>query len=255
MGSHLSVALSSAICWIGEGYLQAAEMPLDSSSAAPWCSMFGTVMALLVYAALRALLNRRRTAARAAARVRAPAEAYVLTSDEERLLASCVDGVFRQVVWDVNAVYLVRGETDCIKIEVTADGPPPNVRSGGYDEVVFIRVKVLPRSPHFASEGEDGLCYRVLAADVRIQAVKIARTAVVFPSGRPALPSTVDEQSVTVDAGVLLTLDDGLVLPAVLLHNSFGFATWPELRLYPSDDVDECLERCYSLRAPAADEM
>jgi hypothetical protein len=179
-------------------------------------------------------------------------EHYTLTDAEERLLASCVGSTFHQIVWDLNAVYLVTGETGCIKIEVVADAPPRGIRCDDYDEIVFIRMESLAPSPHFELAGEEGFWYRVVASESRIRAIEIARAAVGFPSGVVSSPDTTNGEGahVIADAGVLITLEDDLVLPAVPLFNSFGFATWPETRLYQRAEVDALLEGKYSLRPP-----
>lgn len=177
------------------------------------------------------------------------AEGYTLTHSEERILASCVGSVFDQIVWDLNAVYLVSADTACIKIEVVADVPPPGVRSDEYDEVVFIRVDSFAPAPHFDSAGEEGFWYRVVASESRIRNVEIARAALCFPSGIVSSPNSIRDEDlyVLVDAGVLLTLDNDLIVPAVSLFNSFRFAMWPDARLYERAEVDSFVAGTYAL--------
>lgn len=177
-------------------------------------------------------------------------QGHTLSDAEERILAACAGSAFRQIVWDINALYLVVGDA-CIKVEVVADAPPRAVRNDEYDEIVFVRVHVMPQCHHFETAGENGFWYRVLATDARIQVVEVARTAIRFPSGLVASPESIncDEAYVVADAGVVLTLDDGRVLPAVSLFNSFGFATWPETRLYQRAEVEAHMRGKYVLRA------
>lgn len=179
---------------------------------------------------------------------------YTLLEAEERILAKCIGRVFRQVVWDLNAVYMVATGGDSVKIEVLADAPPPEMAAAEYDEVVFVRVDSLNRPPEFNAGGEEGFWYKVLGENTSIIAVDVARTAVQFPGGVTFLPTEVSagHRHVLADAGVVLTLPGGSILPAVSLFNSFGFATWPEPRLYDRVEVDQHLKGKYSLRRVAA---
>lgn len=172
---------------------------------------------------------------------------FTLTPAEEKILGRLVGKRVRQLVWDLNAVYFVT-DGDVLKVETLADHPG-HVSSDRYDEVMFIRVGVDERPPQFEDDGEAGHWYKVVARESQILNIEVARTAVVYPASVPRHPDSVaaDERRVFADAGILVTLADG-VLPGILLSNSFGFATWPEVRLYTRDEALQWLRNDFALR-------
>lgn len=52
---------------------------------------------------------------------------FTLTAADEHLLGKLVGTRVRQIVWDLNALYLV-GAGEALKVEVLADVPPTEVR-------------------------------------------------------------------------------------------------------------------------------
>lgn len=110
-------------------------------------------------------------------------------------------------------------------------------------------------SPSFLNDGEEGYWYKVVAIDEEIRAIEVARTMVCYPSGTIRRPgqSSGDQRGVTADVGVVVTLSHGVV-PAIVKDNSFGFATWPEVRIYQRQELEELLREKYEFRPlpPAA---
>lgn len=179
---------------------------------------------------------------------------FILTADDERVLGTLIGACVRQIVWDLNALYLVVAE-NALKVEVVAEVPPVEVRTDQYDEVVYVQLKLVMPAPTFRDEGEEGFWYKVVACREEIRAVEIARTTVWYRGTiRPPGPvAGGDERCVIADVGVVITLSSG-VIPAVVRDNSFGFATWPEIRIYSREELPELLGSNYELRAvqPAA---
>lgn len=179
---------------------------------------------------------------------------FTLTAADEHLLAKVVGTRVRQIVWDLNALYLV-GAGDALKVEVLADAPPAEVRTDEYDELAYVHVEIVVPPPSFRSEGEEGYWYKVVAIEEEIRVIEVVRTTVCYPGGTIRRPgqSSGGQCCVTADVGVVVTLSHG-VIPAVARDNSFGFATWPEVRVYQREEVGDLLREKYELRPlqPAA---
>lgn len=171
---------------------------------------------------------------------------FTLTSSHETLLGQLVGRHVRQIVWDLNALYVIR-DRSALKVEVFADWPGSDVTADNHEEIVFIRPWQITPAPVFRATGEEGYWYTVVAEEADILGVEIVRMTVVFPSGR-SVNCSVGTKSVIADVGVILTLREGVV-PAVLLGNSFGFATWPEIRIYRREEVMQILGNACHLRA------
>jgi len=174
---------------------------------------------------------------------------FTLAPAHEALLGRLVGMRVQQIVWDVNALYVVLSGL-AVKIEVFGDWPGPSVSSDKYDELVFVRPSRIAPSPIFMSTGEEGLWYKVVAQNTNICRVEVARTTVVFPGGQIVNPK-MDARGVLADVGVIFTLESGVV-PAVLLENSFGFATWPEIRCFERSEALSILGDAYQLRSLTA---
>lgn len=176
---------------------------------------------------------------------------FILTAADEHLLGRLVGTLVRQIVWDLNALYLV-GTEEAVKVEVLADVPPAEVRTDEYDELVYVRPGTVMPTPTFRNDGEEGYWYNVIAIDERIRAIEVARTMVCYPSGTIRHPGrfSTDQRVVTADVGVVVTLSQGVV-PAVVRDNSFGFAALPEIRIYRREELAELLRDKYELRSLA----
>jgi hypothetical protein len=174
---------------------------------------------------------------------------FTLTATDEHLLGRLIGTRVRQIVWDLNALYIV-GAEEALKVEVLADAPPIEVRTDQYEELVYVDLETIVPPPSFRNDGEEGYWYKVVAIDEEIRGVEVARTMVCYPSGTTRRPDRflADERGVTADVGVLVTLSRGIV-PAVVCENSFGFATWPEVRVYQREELAELLREKYVLRA------
>jgi len=92
-----------------------------------------------------------------------------------------------QIVWDINAVYLVE-PTRTTKIE--ADNAIPEWSGRGTAEVFPITVRVLQRM-QFAPEGESRKIYRVMAENVVISNVELVRVGVQFGPEKVVHPSSI----------------------------------------------------------------
>jgi hypothetical protein len=178
---------------------------------------------------------------------------FTLAPEEESALLHQVGKAPVQLVWDLNAVFFV-GVAGTLTVETFADCPT-EVASDEFDEVVFIRVSDDARGFRFCNEGEDGYWYRVVANNSPILSIEVARTCTTFPSGDTVSPASAEccGRSVLTDAGIIITLAEGIV-PAVQLGTSFGYAVWPEPRLYSRDEVMETLGADFEIRllGPAA---
>lgn len=173
----------------------------------------------------------------------------LLTSPARAQLANLVGTRVRQLVWDLNAIYLV-GASGALKVEAetrTPSSPDPSE----FDEAACLAVGPETDGLVFRDAGEEGHWYRVVAADVLVERVEVVRTGLAMPGERvwaltaPAPPgSTVTP----CDCGILITTPAG-VLPAVQTENAYGFMNWPEVRLYERAEVERSLGDRYQILA------
>ena len=174
---------------------------------------------------------------------------HTLDASSLRRLKRIVNARADQLVWDINAVYIV-GPNETTKVEalaVTLESPQPDK----FDEVFPITVGISNSGSRFDKAGEEGLAYRVAAEDVNITTVDIVRVAVQFPADKTVQASTVDDQAPginVVDCGVLVHTDRG-VLIAYQRHPGFGFqwGTHSPGELLPVDAVLGLLHPPYEL--------
>ena len=172
---------------------------------------------------------------------------FLISPAERQLLAQLIGTVARQLVWDLNAIYIVTAD-GTIKIEVQ-DCRPDSPVPGPFDEMFGLAVFPEPSGPTFRSGGEDGMWYRVVAQESTITGIALARTVLLMPEERIVHPLRVDGEPGMpnlVDCGVLIETAAG-VLPGVQRDNCFGFETWREVRLYTRDEVDRILGADYEM--------
>lgn len=174
-------------------------------------------------------------------------DALTLSSEETERLMALLNLTVRQVVWDINAVYLV-AHTGTTKFE-TVVRRPESPQPGEYDEAATIAVESLVKSPTFCNVGEEGFWYKVVAQDVVINHIEVVRTAVRMPGETLVAPHSRQEEGTAInacDCGVLVTTSAG-VLPAVQVNNAFGFHNWPEVRMYKRDEIARVLDARYQI--------
>ena len=173
-------------------------------------------------------------------------ESFTVTRHGLELLQRLVGKTIDQLVWDLNAVYFVAGKST-IKVETAAAAPidgKPNA------EVMYITVEnERSRWRRFRVGGQRGYWYKVLATNKRIDNIELARTTVRLPSEVPQFPEIPvpqGEQAFVADAGILVSVE-GAVVPAIQLHNWFGYSMWAEPRLFTRDEALAELDNCYHL--------
>ncbi len=172
----------------------------------------------------------------------------LLSAAEHRLLVSLQGTPVAQLVWDINAIYVVESDRT-VKVSAIADRPSA-ADADTYDEATFIGVSIDRNSRTFHSQGEPGRWYQVVAESSRIVQIEIVRSYIGTPGSwlvPPAERETTAKTVTPVDCGILITTPEG-VLPAVQLGHSYGFAVWPEVRLYTREEVLTSLADKYEVR-------
>jgi hypothetical protein len=161
----------------------------------------------------------------------------LLSPDERELLSSLIGRTARQIVWDINAIYVVF-EATTFKIEAVVE-TPESLHPTDYDEACVIRVLREGENFTFSDEGEEGHWYSVIARNEQILDIEIARAIVLIPSEDVVPPGAEVPPDQTANAchcGVAITLRSG-ILPAIQLNNTRGFTSWPEVRLYSREEL------------------
>jgi hypothetical protein len=131
-----------------------------------------------------------------------------------RTLRGLVGGHAKQLVWDINAVYVVRA-AGTIKIEKklgVVESPTTHVR----EDVFPLSVGTCREDISFKEEGEPGFGYWVVAVDEPITKIEIIRVAIRFPRG-PQPWEAVPPSSVRADASDVELIDCG-----VFVHTPVG---------------------------------
>lgn len=173
---------------------------------------------------------------------------FTLAPTAIEMLRDLCGRVVEQVVWDINAVYFVE-QHNALKVEAQAERPESPAPDES-DELLCLTAERLEQAPRFYSGGEEGFWYKVLGENVRILGIDLVRTSILFPSETLAHPSAWEENPQIgvniVDCGLLVHMEEG-ILPAVQRQNSFGFHSWPEIRLYKSSEVEAVLGPDYQV--------
>ena len=172
---------------------------------------------------------------------------HTLNPQSIRSLKRLVGARADQLVWDLNAVYVV-GPTSTTKIEATSV-TPASPEPHPYDEIFPIAVTVSQEAPTFHREGEVGFAYRVLAENVYVTAIEVVRVAVVFPEETEVSASLITlgtQGSNVVDCGVFIHTPVG-VLAAFQRHPGFGFGSKAPIKLLESAAAKALLPSAYEL--------
>src|SRR5689334_25415375 len=99
----------------------------------------------------------------------------ILRPSSVRSLRWLVGARADQIVWDINAIYVV-GPNSTTKIEATSV-TPHSAEPHEFDEVFPISVSVTHQAQRFQADGEPGLAYRVLVENEYITDIEIVRLA------------------------------------------------------------------------------
>jgi hypothetical protein len=172
---------------------------------------------------------------------------FLLQDQELDFLRDLGGQTIRQLVWDINAVY-VCGVRDVIKIEAQADCPLGDASSG---EVVYLSVGRDESGHVFEQPTPAPFAYALVASETSIDWVALVRTTVLLPSEVTRSPKSrvpTSEATFQTDCGVLLGTARG-VLPAVQFGNSFGFMYLPGKRLYSPSEVEMLIGSEYEVIA------
>jgi hypothetical protein len=169
---------------------------------------------------------------------------FTLNSHQRSLLLTLV-GKRAQLVWDINAIYVV-SHTRTVKIEALTDIPV----AGTWTDVAYLAVSEEPLRS-FEAPTPEPFAYTIVADNALINSVSLVRTTVLVPQEtiqHPAEPVPSDAHAFATDCGVLITTPEG-ILPAVQFQNSFGFSFVLEQRLYSAPEVEDLLERHYLIES------
>jgi hypothetical protein len=174
-----------------------------------------------------------------------------------RMLRGLVGGAAKQLVWDLDAVYVVRGD-GILRIGQKL-GLIESPATGEREDIWPVKAGLCGDNPVFKEEGEPGKSYWVVAVDEPITRIEIVRVAIRFPAG-PGQWEVVPPSSVDADARDVELIDCGVfihtpvgVLPAFPgVWFAFGFrhdglVPEPSISLVDPQDAVAMLPEGYEL--------
>jgi hypothetical protein len=151
---------------------------------------------------------------------------HTLDLNARRRLGRLIGTRFDQLVWDLNAVYLVQAD-ESTKIGLTCAAVESR-QTGQREEIHPLTVSAYPTTERFVEDGESGFAYWVVATDETITGIDLIRGAVRFPPWELVRPSSVPagEPDVFVfDGGVFVHTTAGVLAAIPCAPMMYGFAS------------------------------